>query len=213
MVLSMYEKQRILFYYRNGLKPAEIASAFRVEGMYTCRSTVGRFLKRFLATGTISRKEGSGRPSKITEEVLELVEQAMKADDETTATQLHALLVSHSVYISLSTILRSRGLLGWTFRGSKYCQLIRNENKSKRLLWAIQDIHEALVCGFEDVIWTDETTVQLESHRRHSYRKKGEPAVLKPRPKHPTKVHVWAGISKKGKTPIVIFEGLMDATF
>ena len=213
MVLSMYEKQRILFYYRNGLKPAEIASAFRVEGMYTCRSTVGRFLKRFLATGTISRKEGSGRPSEITEEVLELVEQAMKADDETTATQLHALLVSHSVYISLSTILRSRGLLGWTFRGSKYCQLIRNENKSKRLLWAIQNIHEALVCGFEDVIWTDETTVQLESHRRHSYRKKGEPAVLKPRPKHPTKVHVWAGISKKGKTPIVIFEGLMDATF
>ena len=77
----------------------------------------------------------------------------------------------------------------------------------------MQNIYEALVCRFEDIIWTNETTVQLESHRRHSYRKKGEPAVLKPRPKHPTKVHVWAGMSKKGKTLIVIFEGLMDATF
>ena len=30
------------------------------------------------------------------------------------------------------------------------------------------------------------------------------------RPKHPTKVHVWAGISCKGKTPVVIFEGTMN---
>ena len=31
------------------------------------------------------------------------------------------------------------------------------------------------------------------------------------RPKHPTKVHVWAGISKRGRTPFVIFDGIMDA--
>ena len=31
------------------------------------------------------------------------------------------------------------------------------------------------------------------------------------RPKHPLKVHVWAGISLKGPTKIVIFEGMMDA--
>ena len=29
------------------------------------------------------------------------------------------------------------------------------------------------------------------------------------RPKHPTKVHVWAGISKRGRTGICIFEGIM----
>jgi hypothetical protein len=32
---------------------------------------------------------------------------------------------------------------------------------------------------FNNVIWTDETTVQLENHRRFSHRKRGE----KPRPK------------------------------
>ena len=31
------------------------------------------------------------------------------------------------------------------------------------------------------------------------------------RPKHPLKVHVWAGISLKGPTKIIIFEGMMDA--
>ena len=30
------------------------------------------------------------------------------------------------------------------------------------------------------------------------------------RPKHPLKVHVWAGISTQGRTPICIFEGIMD---
>ena len=29
------------------------------------------------------------------------------------------------------------------------------------------------------------------------------------RPKHPTKVHVWAGISKRGRSGICIFEGIM----
>lgn len=31
------------------------------------------------------------------------------------------------------------------------------------------------------------------------------------RPKHPTKVHVWAGISMRGRTGICIFEGVMNA--
>ena len=31
------------------------------------------------------------------------------------------------------------------------------------------------------------------------------------RPKHPTKVHVWAGISSRGRTGICIFEGVMKS--
>lgn len=89
--------------------------------------------------------------------------------------------------------------------------MIRHQNKHKRFIWVADNYVEMLENGFEDVIWTDETTVQLESHRRHSYRKIGESATLKPRPKHPLKLHVWAGISRRGPTPVVIFSGIMDA--
>ena len=41
---------------------------------------------------------------------------------------------------------------------------------------------------------------------------KGTPAKLKPKAKHPCKVRVWAGISCQGKTPLVIFEGVMNGT-
>lgn len=139
--------------------------------------------------------------------VLHLVEHQMQLDDETTAIQLHEMLTRHGVQLSLRTIMRSRQQLGWTFRGSAYCQLIRNANKVKRLEWANQNISN----DFSDVIWSDESSIQLETHRRHCYRKIGSPPTPKPRAKHPVKVHVWAGISAQGATKICIFEGIMTA--
>ena len=42
--------------------------------------------------------------------------------------------------------------------------------------------------------------IQLENHSTFSYRKVGEAPRPKVRAKHPFKVIVWAGISKKGAT-------------
>ena len=94
MVLSTYEKQRILFYDSEGLQPSQILSALKVEDIHTTRQTVARFLRRFQQTQTIARREGSGRPFKITARVRELVDRAKRDDDETTATQLCKLLTS-----------------------------------------------------------------------------------------------------------------------
>ena len=135
----------------------------------------------------------------------------MQCDDETTATQLQHLLCQSGVHISLATIKRCRKELGWTFQGSRYCQLIHEPNRLKRLAFV-----QACIANnetFEDVIWSDETSVQLECHQRHSFHKQGQPPKLKPRPKHAIKVHVWARISKRGATRVCIFEGKMDASF
>ena len=42
--------------------------------------------------GIISRLLGSGRPFKLTREMLEAIEEKMKQDDETTRTQLVRML-------------------------------------------------------------------------------------------------------------------------
>ena len=135
-----------MFYHREGLTPSQILSALKVEDVFTTRQTIARFIARFQKTATIARKGGSGRPSKITDRVRELVERRMRdeEDDETTATQLHTLLSSCGISISLSTILRCRSMLGWTFRGSKNCQLIRHQNKMKRFLWASENYMDLL---------------------------------------------------------------------
>ena len=208
MVFSDYTKQRILSLSLQGFKVTAIVECLVLEDeILVSKHGVRQFLKRYRSSGTIARKPGSGLPPKLSPRIEKLIEDIMRNDDETTATQLQGFLANCSVYVSLATIVRNRCNLGWIYRGSAYCQLIRNENKVKRLQWAQANLHDT----FEDVIWSDETTVQLENHRRFCYRKEGERPKPKPRPKHPIKVHVWGGISKKGATPVCIFEGIMAA--
>ena len=70
--------------------------------------------------------------------------------EEHPAVQLHAILSGKGelVYQSFKTILRPQAQLGWTFKGSTYCQLIRNINKGKRLactcMYILDDAHQYL---------------------------------------------------------------------
>ena len=50
---------------------------------------VTKFLKRFHEDGTILRRVGSGRPSKVAAEIKAIVEEQIQLDNETTAFQLH----------------------------------------------------------------------------------------------------------------------------
>lgn len=84
-----------------------------------------------------------------------VVDEQMEKDDETTATQLFALLKERGFQASRRTVLRCRRQLGWTFRGSKYCQPVREVNRIKQLEWAKQLNKKG--DNFDDVIWTDES--------------------------------------------------------
>ena len=162
-----------------------------------------KFLKVYEEIGSTARRPGSDRPSKITQHVKDLVEAEMQSDDETTATQLHTMLnknrhffnddfevcIKFLFYSTLHCIFmcktnwtctctcRCRTSLGWTFRGSAYCQLIHEVNKMKRLEWARKYQGD----NFDDVVWTDECTVQLENHRTFCCRKVG--CAPRPKPK------------------------------
>lgn len=74
-------------------------------------------------------------PRKITLDILRIVESAMQLDDERTEIQLQKTLVDKGHALSLKIFLALCTKLGWTFRGSEYCQIIRHENKLKRLSW------------------------------------------------------------------------------
>ena len=81
-------------------------------------------------------------------------------------------------------------------------------NKRKRLLWCKEQLKYNE--EFTDVIFTDECSVQLEQHSRICFRKQSQPRKLKPRPKHPLKLHIWGGISSRGATRVIMFSGIMD---
>ena len=177
MVFSLYKKQRILVHYYQGYKPHTIERLLWEEGLKASKWGIAKFIACFKADGVLTWWLGSGRPSKVTAEEKAIFEAQIRQDDETTAFQLHKLLVEKGYNISQWTILRCRHDLGWTFRGSSYCQFIRHVNKVKRLEWAKKYKDD----NFDNVVWTDECTVQLETHRRFACRKRGEPPKNKPR--------------------------------
>ena len=137
----------------------------------------------------------------------------MAENNDLSSRQLYAAFKTAypSTEASLSTIKRVRRDLGWTMKRTRYCQLISEVNKEKKIEWRLDRV---LLNDLElsDVIWTDECSVQLESHHKISCHKRGEPSKMVNRPKHPLKVHVWAETSAKGATAIVIFTGILTAT-
>ena len=149
-----------MYFYKLKLASGDIVRALEGEEIKVSRSGVWRFLKKY---NDIKRKSGSGRPSVICSEARDLIDTFMMDDDETTAAELIVKLREHGYNISQRIILRCRMQLGWTFCGSAYYQFIRGRNTEKRLAWARHFRMEA-TAGFRDVIFTDEITVQIESH-------------------------------------------------
>ena len=75
MVYTRYAKQRILhLHFKEKLRAPTIAKALLEEGIQTSRRGEAKFLMMYKSTGTILRHPGSGRRSKITQQVNELVE-------------------------------------------------------------------------------------------------------------------------------------------
>ncbi len=128
MVYTRYQKQRILHLHLVlHLKPPTIINVLEQEGIIVSRRGVFKFLKRFHERGTTVLQGSQGVVGLVSSQLI--VEDQMRRDDETTAYQLHFLLNRMGYILSLRTILRCRTSLGWTFRGSSYCQLIRAANK------------------------------------------------------------------------------------
>ena len=89
--------------------------------------------------------------------------------------------------------------------------MVRETNRVARLAFGQQCLESNE--KFEDVIFTDESTIWLERLGKICFGKDDRPAKLKPKRKYPFKVHVWAGISTGGATPILIFSGIMKKEF
>ena len=157
-----------------------------------------------------SEKENSQR--KPTNFAIILLAVRHTVDDEMTAPQLTKRINNRfGKHLSQDKVKRLRRKLGWVCTATKYCQLIRGPNRLKGQEFSekcLQDNEQ-----FEDVIFTDECSVFLENHSKISFHRRWEQPRLKGKPKHPVKVHVWGGISKRGPTKLIIFEGIMDAEF
>ena len=130
----------------------------------------------------------------------------MADDDELAAAKVRSLLLEKypTLDVSLSTVKRARMELGWTAKKTRYGALISEVNREKRVEWCTEKVTTGDM-EFDDVIFSNRCTAQLESHHRITFYKKGQPIKYKMKAKHPPTVNVWAGIFSHGATNVVVF--------
>ena len=61
-----------------GCRPPKIAELLRGESIVVSRRGVAKFLLRVIATGLTARRTGSGRPTKLTADVKDVIERHRK---------------------------------------------------------------------------------------------------------------------------------------
>ena len=209
--LSLEDRKRVVTLFLKGNSVRSVQKRLEEENIMVSRQTLYRLIRKCRVSNTIVDLPRRKRPQKLTSEMKEMIDNELQQNDELTAQKLLDHLKGRFPHldVSLPTIKRARKKLGWVCTRPHYCQLIRDLNKRKRFLWChyLKNTSEM----YENVIFTDECTVQLDRHSRICFRKKKQLRSLKPRAKHPAKIHVWGGISCRGATNVVMFTGTMDA--
>ena len=185
---SLYARQRIVNLHQLGKSVREIASKIREEdNINASRSAVSLFLTRFRKTGTLYDNPRSGRNKKLVIRHFDVIDEEMRRNDELSSIELaRILLARYDIKVSPRTVRRVRKKLGWTWSGTKYCQLVKDVNKLMRMEHCLKVLSDR--DDFADVIFSDECSVSIERSTRRSFHKVGEPRRLKGKPKHPLKV-------------------------
>lgn len=210
MMYSLYCRKRIVKLAER-LNAPDIVTVLDEEGLSVTVRGVYYVIARHKKTNSVFDAPRSGRPSVVSTDAREVINQSLQENDELITRDLLEKLKNLDLGGSLSSVARARRKLGWTSTATRYCQMIRQANKEKRVDFCKQVLEAG--DNFDDVIFTDEAMVQLVCHMRKSYRQIGQPRKYKPKPKHPAKVYIWGGISRKGATAVVVFTQIMDADF
>ena len=158
-------KQRILYLHRVGRSFSQIVNQLVSEGNHVRKPRISYFLKKFKDTGTITSKAGSGRKPTKTHTVLDFIDREITKDDKISLDDLKSKVEEQGLKASISNVHRWKQELGWTLKGTKCCQMVREANVDKRLAWAKENVHNINLV-LDHLIFMDETTVQLENHRR-----------------------------------------------
>ena len=133
------------------------------EDIVTTRRTVTRWIFCWTKGAGLGDQSRSGRTSVVTKKMAEFMDKTLDEDEELSTTELHRLIArKFGKKVSAQTIRRFlRQKLHWVVVRTKTGPMILDRNKIKWIEFAKQCI--AAKDSFDDVIWTDESSVQLRS--------------------------------------------------
>ncbi|KAH3781300.1 hypothetical protein DPMN_159127 [Dreissena polymorpha] len=181
-----------IFLYKSGHSTKRIISTLGCNGVVISRNQVNCWVQSYesgrFSYGDINERDDSGVTKKLFPCDIDLIRQTISYDPNISGTDVHKKFIKEGATFSLSTTKRAIKLAGFTSATPRYAQLVSDANNVVRKdfcdnLLKVNDL-------FDDVIFTDESSIQLHSNKLTSYRPRQSVNVCMPKPKHPLKVHV-----------------------
>ena len=185
--MSLETRAKVIAMRSRNYRIDKIKKHLEEEGVTVSKVLLFALFKKYDTTKSIKDMKRAPRPQILIEVHYRSIDKVMADNNDYTSRQLHSTLLSEYPElsgISISTVKRARYRLGWLSKKTRYCALICEGNQEKRLEFCKQLIIRNDL-ELANVIWTDECSVQMESHRKITYHRRGEPSKLCGRPKHP----------------------------
>ena len=205
---------KIISLFRDGWSPKAIQRKFNDEGQLAGWSTIKDVIKKYQRGDigySVPEEQPIPRFNKIYDDDIAVIQAAFSENCRQSSRDIMRRLACRGTNASKSTVKKAIKAAGFTATKPRYCQMIRAPNKEKRVEFCKQllDTND----NFNDVIWSDECSIQLHDNKVVIYRPTDGLAEMVSQPKHPYKIHVWGGISRRGSTNLLIFDGILKKEF
>ena len=140
--LSIDVRSRIVNMRRANFKVKDIVDGLAEEGVKVSRTAVYNLLTKFKKTESIADMNRRARSRRLSEEHYRFVDELMAKSIDLTSLQLYSAFKEAypTVEASVFTLKRARRHLGWTAKRTRYCQLISEVNKEKRMEWCLDRV-------------------------------------------------------------------------
>ena len=147
----------------------------------------------------------------ISERDIDVITQVLTKQPSSSGQDVHTALMDDGASFRLRTTRNAIHAAGFVSASPREVPLVTNKNKKIRKEFCLDLISRNE--DFHDVIFSDESTIMLNQYNHYGFKPKDSMDTCLPKPKHPLKLHVWGGISRRGATNLVIFQDIMDAEF
>ncbi|CAF1082677.1 unnamed protein product [Brachionus calyciflorus] len=179
----------------------KISDLAKAHGYKASSKTIQKLVKRYLITGKvgskISEKRNLKKRSLSDKEIKAINDYVLRYRDISSQKIVEKL----GLCCSARTVRRILNQIGWKYLKTRYCQMVNQKNQIERFYFAC--FCKYTFETFDDVIFIDETTIEVAGHSRKRWHNRiaGETG----------KIHHFGGISRKGKIECVAFQGILDS--